>query len=245
VISNLFHLAFYNPIYNILVALISFVPGGDVGIAVILLTLVIRFILLPVGLSAAHTQRAMRGLEPKLKELKEKHKGDKEKEAVATLELYRTEKVNPFMSFITLLIQIPVLLALYWVFRYEPFTTLDLARLYAFTPHPSVTSLEFLGVINVMGKSLVLAFLAGATQYAQAVFALSGAPTPAAGGSASQDFTRMMNSQIKYFFPVMIAVIAYSTSSAIALYFITTNIFGTALEWYVRRRHAANIANAS
>src|SRR3989304_9328278 len=158
-ISTFFHAVFYNPIYNALVALVALVPGGDVGIAVILLTIVIRLILLPFSLSAARTQRSMKVLEPKIKALKEKHKGDKEKEALETLSLYREEKVNPFASILTVFIQIPVLLALYWVFYYEPFSTvsaINAARLYSFTPMPQTGPLEFLGIISVASKSLFL-----------------------------------------------------------------------------------------
>src|SRR3989344_1552529 len=129
-ISTFFHAVFYNPIYNALVALVALVPGSDVGIAVILLTVGIRLVLLPFSLSAARTQLAMKTLEPKIKELKEKHKGDKEKEALETLALYRAEQVNPFASILTVFIQIPVLLALYWVFLYEPFSVINTARLY-------------------------------------------------------------------------------------------------------------------
>ena len=103
-ISNFFHAVFYDPIYNALVALVALIPGGDVGIAVILVTLLIRLILLPFSLSAARTQRAMKMLEPKIKELKEKYKNDKEKEALETLALYREAKVNPFASILTVFI---------------------------------------------------------------------------------------------------------------------------------------------
>lgn len=95
-ISALFNAAFYNPIYNALVALVALVPGSDVGIAIILLTFGIRAILLPFSLSAVRTQRSMKILEPKIKALKEKHKGDKNQEAIETLELYKEAKVNPF-----------------------------------------------------------------------------------------------------------------------------------------------------
>ncbi|MGH7175652.1 MAG: YidC/Oxa1 family membrane protein insertase [Minisyncoccia bacterium] len=234
-ISNLFHAAFYNPIYNILVALVAWMPWESVGLAVIILTILIRVILLPFTLSAARTQRAMRSLEPKLKELKELHKGDKEKEALATLELYKAERVNPFASILTLFIQIPVLLALYWVFRYEPFTTLDHARLYAFTPLPAHAALFFLG-ISVAGKSIVLAAVAGIMQYAQAVTALSGSQ-PASGSGAGADFQRVMGTQMKYVFPLLIAVICYTTSAAVALYFITTNGIGALQELYVRAKY--------
>ncbi|TAK57687.1 MAG: YidC/Oxa1 family membrane protein insertase, partial [Bacteroidetes bacterium] len=155
-ISNFFNAVFYDPIYNALVALVAVVPGGDVGVAVILVTIVIRLVLLPFSLSAARTQRAMKSLEPKIKELKEKHKGDKEKEALETLSLYKEARVNPFATILIVFIQIPVLLALYWVFYYEPFSTVDAintARLYGITPTPGFISLDFFGSISVAGKS--------------------------------------------------------------------------------------------
>lgn len=237
-ISTFFHAVFYDPIYNALVALVALVPGGDVGVAVILVTIVIRLLLLPFSLSAARTQRAMKILEPKIKELKEKHKGNKEKEALETLALYREAEVNPFASILTVFIQIPVLLALYWVFYYEPFSTvtsINMARLYAFTPVPNFISLEFLGIISVVGKSITLAVLAGVTQFFQAHLALSGTMKPSDTKSMQNDFQRIMGMQLKYVFPFLIAAISYTTSGAIALYFITTNIAGSLQEIHVRR----------
>lgn len=234
-ISAFFHAVFYNPIYNALVALVALIPGGDVGVAVIILTVVIRLVLLPFSLSAARTQRIMKVLEPKLKDLKEKHKDDKEKEALETLALYKEAQVNPFASLLTAFVQIPVLLALYWVFYYEPFPTINLARLYSFTPVPHTISLHFLGLILVAGKSLTLAVLAGAAQFLQAHMALSGTLKPSETKSMQNDFQKVMGLQLKYVFPFIIGVISYTTSGAIALYFITTNLAGSLQEWYVRR----------
>ena len=241
-ISALFHTAFYNPIYNALVALVALVPGSDVGIAIILLTIGIRLLLLPFSLSAARTQRAMKLLEPKLKELKEKHKGDKEKEAVETLALYREAEVNPFSSVLVALIQIPILLALYWVFTYEPFPTINMLRLYAWTPVPHTVSLEFLGIISVAGKSLFLAVCAGLTQLLQAHMALSGTMKPSQGGGMQGDIQRIIGLQLKYVFPFLIAIISYTTSGAVALYFIATNLAGSMQEWHVRRTLEREIA---
>ena len=233
-ISSFFHIVFYNPIYNTLVALIALVPGSDVGIAVILLTIIIRLILLPFSLSASRTQRAMKVLEPKIKELKERNKGNKEKEARETLALYKDAHVNPFASILTVFIQIPVLLALYWVFRYEPFSTVDAARLYALTPIPHSVSLEFLGLISVTGKSIVLAIGAGISQFFQAHMSLSGTASSSQNGKQA-GFQQVMSMQLKYIFPFLIAFISYTTSGAIALYFITTNLVGILQEWHVRR----------
>jgi YidC/Oxa1 family membrane protein insertase len=189
----------------------------------------------------------MQELSPKLKELKEKHKGDKEKEAVETLELYKTAKVNPFSSLLVAFIQIPVLLALYWVFFHESFTVVNAARIYGFTPIPGAVSLHFLGLVLITGKSVLLAVVAGLTQYIQARAALSGTMKPAvnSGGGMSADFQKIMGAQLKYVFPFLIALISYSTSSAIALYFITTNIAGIAQEFYVRKKLESALATLS
>ncbi len=234
-ISNFFHTAFYDPIYNALVALVSLIPGGDIGLAVVVLTIIIRLALLPFSLKAARTQRAMKELEPQLKELKEKHKGNKETEARATFALYKEARVNPFASILIVFIQIPVLLALYLVFFREALSTIDPARLYSFTPVPEITSLLFLGIVAVSGKSIVLAILAGITQFFQAHVALSGTMKPSGTGMQA-DFQKAMGMQLRYVFPFLIATISYTTSSAIALYFITTNIVGVLQEQYVKHK---------
>ncbi len=234
-ISTFFNAVFYNPIYNALVALVAIIPGSDVGVAVILVTIAIRLLLLPFSLSAARTQRAMKILEPKIKDLKEKHKGNKEKEALETLALYKEAQVNPFASILTVFIQIPVLLALYWVFRSESFSVINMARLYSFTPVPHTVSLEFLGIISVAGKSIVLAILAGLSQFLQAHLAISGTMKPSDAKGLQNDFQRVMGMQLKYVFPFIIGMISYTTSGAVALYFITTNLAGAGQEWHVRR----------
>ena len=110
-----------------------------------------------------------------------------------------------------------------------------MARLYAFTPIPHTISLEFLGLISVAGKSIVLAALAGLTQFLQAHMALSGTMKPSEGGGMQNDFQKIMGMQLKYVFPFIIATISYTTSGAVALYFIATNLAGALQEWHVRR----------
>jgi membrane protein insertase Oxa1/YidC/SpoIIIJ len=103
------------------------------------------------------------------------------------------------------------------------------------TPQAEHVSLAFLGLISVLDKSLVLAVLAGVTQWYQARLALKGTMQPVATSGMQADFQKVMSTQLVYVFPIIIGVISYTTSSAIALYFITTNLAGCAQEWYVRR----------
>ena len=81
----------------------------------------------------------------------------------------------------------------------------------------------------------MLAILAGATQFYQAHLALSGTMKPSDTKSMQNDFQKIMGMQLKYVFPFIIGAIAYSTSGAIALYFITTNLAGALQEIYVRK----------
>ncbi|MEJ0053720.1 MAG: YidC/Oxa1 family membrane protein insertase [bacterium] len=240
-ISSLFHTFFYDPIYNLLVFLVSVVPHGDVGLAVIGVTILVRLVLLPFSLSASRTQRAMKVLEPKLKEIKEQYKDDKQEQAAKTMELYKTERVNPFASIVTLLIQMPVLFALYFVFLHEPFPQLNAHLLYTATPVPETISLLFLGIVSVLGHSIVLAVIAAAAQYYQVILAVP-KPTPKIKGevlSTQEEFTRMMGLYMRVIIPVLIGVVAYTTSGAVALYFITGAVVSILQELYIKRQFDA------
>jgi YidC/Oxa1 family membrane protein insertase len=231
-----FHTYLYVPIYNLLVFLISVVPGADIGLAIVLATLIVKVLLLPLSLSAARTQKAMKAIEPELKSIREKYKDDKEKQAREMFALYAKYGIKPFSSILSIFIQLPIIIALYWVFNTKSFPTIDLTLLYPFVHEPlAVASTMFLGIISVTGHSILLAILAGGTQLIQAWYAIPVPPASAeVGGSASEDFARAMTLQARFVLPLVIGFVAY-TSGAIALYFITSNIVALAQEYIVRR----------
>src|SRR3989338_5389867 len=111
-----FKIILYTPLLNILVLLYTIVPGHDLGVSIILLTVIIRVAFFPLSIKAQRSQREMNALAPKLKELKEKHKHDKAAEGAATMQLYKEHGINPVAGCIPLLIQLPFLIALYQVF---------------------------------------------------------------------------------------------------------------------------------
>ena len=115
-LGNIFNTFFYHPLYNGLVFLISAVPLADVGIAIIALTVLVKLLLFPLSRKAVRTQLIMKELEPELKTLKEKYKNDKQQQARKVMDLYKEKGVNPFSGIARILIQIPIILALYWVF---------------------------------------------------------------------------------------------------------------------------------
>ncbi len=223
---------FYEPLYNGLIFLTGIVPGGDVGIAVILLTLIVKTALFPVSHKSIRTQVKMRELEPELKKLKEKHK-DKTEQAKATMELYKKHEVSPFSGCLSIIIQIPVILALYYVF----FKGLGFnhGALYSFVKMPEIINQNFLGLIDMHGKNLFLAVLAALSQYVQAKISMPPIPPAQENASFKDDLARSMQLQMKYFMPVLVFVFSYSISSAIALYWFVSNLFSIGQELFVKK----------
>ncbi len=224
-----FHTILYVPIYNILIYLVGIAPHGDVGLALIGVVILVRLIILPLSLSMVHTQKAMQTLNPEIKALQEKYKDDRELLAKETFALYKKYKVNPFASILTLFIQIPILFTLYFIVRAKSLYQADTSILYHFVHAPAIMSPLFLGVFLISSPNIVLALLAGLSQF---VYAYWGVPTPQAPKSTSEqptpgtmqeEFGRAMTLQMRYVLPLFIAFIAY-TSGAIAVYFITSNI---------------------
>lgn len=231
-----FHTILYVPIYNLLVFLISHLPGGDVGLAVVIVTLVVSIIVMPLSVSALRTQRAMKAVEPELNAIKEQFKNDKEAQAKETFELYRRYKINPFASILTLIIQLPVLICLYWVFRAAKLPAVDPTLLYHFIAQPAVVSTLFLGVFQILGHNLPLALITAVTQYFMAQYTIPSPPKAAAGAKSSMqdEMGRAMALQARFVLPLVIGFIAYA-SGAIALYFITRNLVSIGQEFFVRR----------
>lgn len=240
--SFIWHTFFFDPVYNALVFFIDTIPGGDVGLAIVATTIVVKFLLLPLSVKATKTQVIMRELEPKLKLIKEEYKDDRETQAREMMALYREAGLNPFASVLLILLQIPIIIALYLsVFSGGgvalPAINTDLLYSWVSVPAAAAVSMLFLGVIDMAGRSLPLALLAGVTQFFQAKIAMP-APEPRAAGAEpnfKDDFQRTMHTQMRYVLPIVIFFVAYTISAAIALYFVVSNVFAIAQEYYVRR----------
>lgn len=101
------------PVFNLLETIYAIVPHHDLGIAIIIFTAIIRMALYPLVKKQLHQSRAMRRLQPKLKDIKKSSGGDRQKEARLQMELYKEHGVKPFSTIGTLIIQIPIFIALY------------------------------------------------------------------------------------------------------------------------------------
>ena len=238
-ISDVFHSLIYVPLYNALVFLLSVVPLAEVGIAVIVLTVIVKLLLFPLSLKAVRTQFLMREIEPETAAIKEKYKDNKEEQARRTMALYKEKGVNPFSSFLVLLIQLPIIFGLYFVFYKGGLPAVNTGELYSFILVPTNINMNFLGLVDMGAKSLVLALLAGVTQFIQAKLSLPLAPKKRQEGAApsfQEDFTRGLHFQMRYVLPIVVTGVAYFVSAAVSLYWVTSNLFAIGQEFYVRRK---------
>lgn len=238
--SYIWHTFFFDPIYNGLIFFIDIIPGGDVGLAIIATVIVVKTILLPLSIKAAKTQKVMREIEPKLREIKETHKDNREAQALAMMTVYREAGMNPFASLFLIFLQIPIIIALYFAVYTGggiklPDINLDL--LYTFVSNPSLVNMNFLGMVDITGKSVWLSLLAAVTQYYQIKISLPPMPPrdPNKAPDMKEEFMRNMHLQMRYVMPVIIFFASYVISAAIALYFFVSNIVAILQELYIRK----------
>lgn len=234
--AYLFNTIIATPFYNGLIFLMGSLPFFDAGIVIVIFTIIIKFILLPLSIKASKTQIQMKSTEKDLQAIKEKYKDNKEEQSKKTIEYYRENGINPFAGFFIILIQLPILIGLYRVFLKSGLPQINSAILYSFVSAPVVVNMMFLNIINIADKSLFLAVIAGITTYFQISLANS-TIAPASEGASQNELARAMAVQMKYFFPILMTFIAYTISSAIALYLITSNIFAILQEIYIKKKY--------
>lgn len=221
---TLYHEFLFRPLLNALIAIYNNLPVADMGLAIIVLTVAVRFLLYPLSKKAIRSQLELKKLQPQIAELQKKH-ANKQEQAKAMMALYQEHKINPFSGCLPILIQLPILIALYQVFL-KGFDPKNFNGLYSFVSHPTSINALFLGVTNLSESSLVLAILAGASQFFQTKMIISAKP---AGGE--RDFSSMMNQQMLYVMPVLTVFIAMSLPAALALYWFVTNVFSIAQQY--------------
>jgi YidC/Oxa1 family membrane protein insertase len=241
-ISTIWNTIIYEPLYNGFIFLTSTLPFFDLGVIVVIFTLIVKFVLLPLSIKATKTQQAVKLIEPEINKIKEKHKKDKQAQATATMDLYKQHNIKPFSGFLLIFIQLPIIFALYYIFLKGGFPEVNTDILYSFISAPSHTNHIFLGLIDVTKKSIVLALLTGITQFFHTTISLPKIEKRDKGfgqGSFKDDFAHTMKLQMKYALPLFVAFISYTLSAAIALYWTTSNIFHILQELYVKK-HITN-----
>lgn len=224
----LYNIIFYQPIFNLLVWLYNTIPGHDIGIAIIILTVIIRLILYPLSIQSIKSQKALSELQPKIDELKRKYKDDQQKMAQEMMTLYKNEKVNPASSCLPLLIQFPFLIAVYQVFR-SGLASNGMEMLYPFVANPGTINHISLGFLNLAAASWPLAVLAGLAQFVQTKMMVSRKQPPIKTdkpmeGSKDEAMLAIMNKQMVYIAPIMTVIIGISLPAGLTLYWFLSTL---------------------
>ncbi len=232
--SKLWVGVFYRPIYNTMIFLAKIMPGHDIGLAIIILTLIIRTILLIPSQKAMKAQKRMQDIQPRLEKIKEKYKGDQQKIAMETMAIWKESKVNPMGSCLPLLLQLPFLIGIFYAVKdslnpdnayllyktYENFTLGDISH-------------SFFGIIDLSKPNLyVLPIIIGGLQFIQMKLSMgSGKPQ---GEMASASKTMV------YFMPVMIAVFTASLPAGVGFYWGTSTLYGVIQQVFVNKSKSGN-----
>ena len=234
--SQIFTVVFYQPILNLLVFLYNIVPGHDIGLAIIIMTVVIKLILLPLSKQSIKSQKALQEIQPKIDEIKKMYADKKEEQGRAMMELYKKEKVNPFSSCLPLLIQLPFLWAVFRVFR-AGLSGQSLDLVYSFIYRPEVIDTISLGFINLAKPNVILAILAGLAQFWQAKMMTTKKPEVKSEGSKDESMMAAMNKQMLYMMPALTVFIGLSFPGGLALYWLVTTVLTALQQLYVFKKN--------
>jgi YidC/Oxa1 family membrane protein insertase len=236
--TQIYNAVVYHPILNLLVVLYKVIP--DIGVVIIIVTILIRLALAPSFHKSLKSQKEMNALQPKLNAVREKHKDNKEAQAKAMMDLYKEHKISPFGSCLPLLLQLPILIALYQVFSKA--LTNHLTGLYSFVHFTGTINPKFFNLIDlskagwgngmISWPGIVLAVLAGVAQFWQSKMMM-----PKADSTTVQDSTtRIMQAQTTYFLPLFTIYIGTRWPAGLPLYWLVTTLFSVAQQYYIMRK---------
>ncbi|MDD5606649.1 MAG: YidC/Oxa1 family membrane protein insertase [Candidatus Pacebacteria bacterium] len=230
---NIFYIILHQPLFNALIFIYNTFAFKDIGLAIIILTIIIKFIIYPLNTQAIKSQKKLTQLAPQIKEIQEKYKNDKAAQGKATMELYQKQGINPFGGCLPLLIQLPILIALFRVFLagFEPET---MQGLYSFVQNPGQINTLFLGFIDLASPFWLIAVLAGVLQFLQVKMTTPSVP------KKQKDMASLMQKQMQYFFPAFTITILFQLSSAIGLYWIITTVFTILQQKIIFKKNGGN-----
>jgi YidC/Oxa1 family membrane protein insertase len=228
--TYLYQQILYRPILNLLIFFYQTIGFHDLGLAIILVTLFIRIILYPFFHTGAKQQMLMQRIQPHIKKIQEKHKGDKDQQAKALMELYKEHGVNPFSGILLLIIQIPILLTFYWVIR-SGVGTAQITGLYSFITAPQSINTIFLGIINLAKPNFILILAAALAQYLQAKLAIYRAPGKAGPLTQAEKIAR----QMVFVGPIITILIFYNFPAALSLYWLMSALFSAIQQYFVNK----------
>lgn len=232
-LGTIFNEALYRPIFNALVFLYNVIPGHDFGLAIILLTVIIKLVLLPLSHKSIKSRYEMSRLQPQIKELQKKYK-KKEEQSKELMKLYKEHNINPLSGCLPLLIQLPILIALYRVLI-NVLKPESLAALYSSVANPGVINAISFGILDFSKSSPILAITAGILQFFYSKITMKHSPkTDTQKGGFNMQ--KMMGNQMIYFMPVLTVIIAWNFPAGLPLYWAVSTLLGLAQEHYLAKK---------
>lgn len=230
---HLYQVIAYQPILNVLAFLYN--NTLDLGISIILLTILIKLFLWPLSRKAIKSQKEMQEIQPKLDALKKQYADNKEALGKATMDLYKEHKINPLSSCLPLLIQLPFLFAVFRVLRVG--MSEDLYLVYSFLTKPTNFQAISFGFMDLSKPNIYLAVLAGLAQFVQSKMMLAKNNKINSGTAAApeENMTAMMNKQMVYIFPVMTIIFGFSLPGGLTLYWFMFTFFTIVQQYLVLR----------
>ncbi len=226
------------PIYNGFIFLVGIMPQGDVGLAIIALTVIVRAVFYPAFTASIRTQMGMQAIQGQLDEINKKYKDNSEERTRRTMALFKEHNVRPFAGFVALIVQIPVFFALYLAFFREGLPNINTDLLYSFVGAPAAVSVNFFGILDMLAPhNVLLALLVGATQYAAIRLTLTRMKNGTSAASSERAAAQKIQQHMMlYFMPALMAAISYTFPAAVGLYFIAGNLISLAQEWWIKHR---------
>ena len=222
--GQLFNIILYQPLLNLLVFFYNILPGESLWLAIILVTIIIKIIIFPLNRLSLKGQRAMNELQPKLLEIRKKYPNNREKQAEETMALYKESKVNPCFSCLPLLIQFPVIIAVFQVFRAG--LASNNLPVYSLIANPGTMNTIAFGFLNLAKPNVVFAVLAGFLQYLQAKMLPTTAPATDEikknEGAKDENMMTAMNKQMKFMMPFLTVFMGLTLPSGLMIYWITS-----------------------
>ena len=235
---QIFYPTIYQPLYNTLVFLYNNFAFHDFGIAIIIITLILKIILMPLSKKQIESQKKLQELQPKIKEIQNKHKDNKEKQSQELMKFYKENKANPFGGCLPMIVQLVFLIAIYQVFFRISSNNLNIQGevLYSFVANPGQINNMFIGIIDLAKSSIPLAILAAAAQFYQTKMLMAKQKNNndnKSKDSKNPDFAQIMNKQMLYLGPLLTLFIGIKFPAGLALYWLISTLFAIGQQMYM------------
>jgi YidC/Oxa1 family membrane protein insertase len=230
------------PLLNALVFIASYVPGANLGVAILLLTILVKLILLIPSQHALEGQKKLQQVQPKMEELKKKYPNDPKRVQEETMKLWKEMKINPLQSCLPTFLQLPILLGLFFVIKSGVSIETSRHLLYPFyIDHPQVIGSMFLGFDLLKPSVFVFPPLLVLLQFFQMKMMMK--KTKKQGEIVVKPAGRKFRfpeldqqTIMLYTLPLMIGFFALKFPAAVSLYWGISTLFGIVQQWFVMRK---------